>query len=178
MSQLQLELLPIRFDPQNYADNATELHGQIVTKSMTRLTRSVVSIEPMVTGRFWFSRGLYGYPHVMGEVEVKVTLQCERCLDVIEINLKPHINVLIKPKTDRLPENSEFQDGPEFYEFSGKYLTLSDLVEEELLLAIPIFPRHEDISLCNQDMVAWLASNEATEKASKTENNPFAILKR
>ena len=180
MSQPELELLPIRFDPQSFADQATELNGLVAAKAMRRLQESVLSIEPMVTTNLMFSRGVYGYPFVQGEARVKVNMKCERCLDEVGFTLKPSISVLIKPESDSLPEDHEnFEDISDIHEYDGKYLTLSDLIEEELLLILPLVPKHEDISLCNQDMVAWLASNEEQkENSAEKADNPFAILKR
>ena len=185
MTKPDLEFLPIRFDPQHFADHTTEMHGLVAAKSMSRLQANILSFESMVQVNLRFSPGLYGYPLAVGQAHAKVCLRCERCLDQMELNLNPRINVLIKPDSEHLPEENEYFDGerPEFHEYDGKSLTLSDLIEEELLLALPLVPRHEDISLCNQDMVAWLASSEASksgqgEDTAEKADNPFAILKR
>ena len=179
MSESDLEQLPIRFDPQMFADHHTELHGLVAVKAMRRLLNNIFSSEPMVTTKLRFSRGLFGYPSAMGEAHAKVTMRCERCLDHVDISLNPQIEVLIKPIEDRLPNETEStEESPDFHEYEGNLLTLSELIEEELLLAMPLVPRHEDISLCNQDMVAWLASNEGPEADAKRAENPFAILKR
>ena len=185
MTKPNLELLPIRFDPQYFADHTTELHGLVAVKSMSRLKANVLSFEPMAQVNLQFSHGLYGYPLAVGQAHAKVSLRCERCLDQMDLKLDPTINLLIKPDSDHLPENNDdFDDeSPEFHEYKGKSLTLSDLIEEELLLALPLVPRHEDISLCNQDMIAWLATSEASkvgreEVTAEKADNPFAILKR
>ncbi len=180
MPKSDLELLPIRFDPQNFADHSTELHGLVAVKAMTRLQENVISLESMVTVKLQFSRGLYGYPLAIGKAHAEVSTQCERCLDEMQISLDPDINILIKPESESLPEESEgLENSPDFHEYDGKSLALSDLIEEELLLSLPLVPKHEDISLCNQDMVAWLASDEGqNEIPDEKSDNPFAILKR
>jgi len=188
MSQLKLKPLPIRFDPVSFADHERELEGPIATKAMLRLKENVVSSDEMVDAKFGFSRGLYGYPMVLGRVNAWVTMKCERCLDGVRIELNPEISVLVKPEEDILSQNEgnkedeKDSDRTDIHEYAGESLVLSDLVEEELLLALPLVPKHQDISLCNQDMVAWLAANEAPsgEQEASTERaeNPFAILKR
>jgi len=163
MSESVLEQLPIRFDPNTFAEHNTELHGLVAVKPMLRLNDHVISSDSMVTTKLRFSRGLFGYPLVLGEAQVNVTMRCERCLDGVDVALNSEINVLIKPNEDNLPENPVTADeSPDFHEFDGKLLTLSELIEEELLLVMPLVPKHEDISLCNQDMIVWLASNEYT----------------
>lgn len=176
--------LPIRFDPVSFADHERELEGPIATKAMFRLQENVISPDDMVEAKLSFSRGIYGYPLVSGQAAAWVTMQCERCLDEVRIELKSEFNVLVKPEGENVPEKEGEKDAdkPDFHEYDGKSLELADLVEEELLLVLPLVPKHQDISLCNQDMVAWLAANEAPneeQKASdKRAENPFAILKR
>lgn len=180
MSQQELKLLPIRFEPVNFAEHFRAMHGLVATQAMSRLMSNVTSAEPMVTTKLSVSRGLYGYPLINGQARTTVSMRCERCLDEVAILLSPKIQVLVKPEDDNLPVNEENE--PEFHEYDGKSLVLSDLIEEELLLALPHVPKHEDISLCNQDMLVWLAANEASSEGQdapdKRIENPFAILKR
>ncbi|MGH1537242.1 MAG: YceD family protein [Gammaproteobacteria bacterium] len=183
MSQQQLKPLPIRFDPVNFADHNRKLDGLVATRAMTRLMENVLSAEPMAKAKLSISRGLYGYPLVTGQTIATVGMRCERCLDEVSIELKPKIKVLVKPEEENLPENEQIkgEERPEFHEYDGKSLVLSDLIEEELLLTLPLVPKHQDISLCNQDMVAWLAANEAPSEeqvaSSERKESPFAILK-
>lgn len=188
--------LPVRFDPVNFADHSRELEGPIATKGMLRLRDNVVASDDMVFAKLSFSRGLHGYPLVAGQAKASVTMRCERCLDNVQVELNPEINVLVKPEDELLPqkedniedsrenrqEDEKDADRPDIHDYDGKSLVLSDLVEEELLLALPLVPKHQDISLCNQDMVAWLAANEAPGEGQDTPTerveNPFAILKK
>lgn len=184
MSQKKLKPLPIRIDPLNFADHARQLEGLVATKAMSRLIANVLSAEPMLEAKFSFSRGLFGYPLVSGQIIAIIAMRCERCLDEVNIELNLDVEVLMKPEEDILPVNERIIgiDEPEFHEYDGKSLVLSDFIEEELLLALPLVPKHQDISLCNQDMVAWLAANEAPSEEQATSSgrveNPFAILKR
>ena len=184
MPEQQKKPLPIRFDPVSFADHERKLEGPIATKAMLRLRENVVSSEGMVDAKLSFSRGLYGYPLVEGQVMASVTMRCERCLDEVQVEVNPEISVLVKPEEDLLPEIEveKAVDRSDFHEYDGISLVLSELVEEELLLVLPLVPKHQDISLCNQDMVAWLAANDAQDKGPKAAveraENPFAILKK
>ena len=81
MSEQHQKPLPVRFDPVNFADHRRELEGPIATKGMLRLRDNVVASDEMVSAKLSFSRGLYGYPLVAGQVKAFVTMRCERCLD-------------------------------------------------------------------------------------------------
>ncbi len=196
MSQQELKSLPLRFDPVNFADHERHLHGSIDSKTMLRLLSNVEFIDPMITVNVSFSRGLYGYPLVTGQAKATVTIRCERCLDGVEMLLEPEISILVKPEDEDLPYHGQNNglnrpedspknmpvNSPEFFDYDGKILVLADLIEEELLLALPLVPKHQDISLCNQDMVVWLAANDVQDKGPETAveraENPFATLKR
>ena len=187
MSEQHRKPLPVRLDPVNFADYGRVIEGSIATKGMLRLKGNVVASDDMVSAKLSFSRGLYGYPLVAGQVNASVDMRCERCLDDVRMELNPDINVLLKPEGEVLRQNKSNEedikdtDKPDIHEYDGKSLELSELVEEELLLALPLIPKHQDISLCNQDMVAWLAANEAPgegqEAPAERAENPFAILK-
>ncbi len=180
----QQKSLPIRFDPVSFAEHERKLVGSIATKTMSRLRENVRLPDETIEAKLEFSKGFYGYPLVSGQVKTWVTMRCERCLDDVKIELNPDINILVKPEEDIFPEKEGEKDAdtPDFYEYDGKSLVLSDLVEEELLLILPLVPKHQDISLCNQDMVAWLAANEARDREPEAiverAENPFAILKK
>lgn len=172
MSDSNNTVLPIRFNPQLMADQNREFIGVVPVQDMQRLQQQVLSAESMVAVTMRFSSGEYGYPAVTGRIEHTLGLRCERCLDEVQIKLNLPIHVSIKPESEYLTENPENVD---FYEYDGKNLEIAEFIEHELLLALPLVPRHQDISLCNRDMIAWLASNEGP--AGKAQN-PFAILKR
>ncbi len=172
MSTTKGKALPVRFDPRVMADQNQELIGDLPIKDMQRLENLLVKAEPMVMLNLQFSYGQYGLPVIVGQIRLILSLRCERCLDEFQTTIDEAIHTMIKPKAVSIPENSENLD---FYEYDGKNLELTEFIEDELILALPLVPRHKDISLCNQDMIAWLASNEVP--ADKAEN-PFAILKR
>ena len=172
MIQANKEVLPIRFDPLPMAKHRRELTGLVAVKAMTRLQDTIVSMEPMVAVSLQFSRGLQGFPAVSGRLKHTLGLRCERCLDEVSIFIDQPLEVLLKPESEPLPEDTERYS---LFEYDGKILELAELIEDELLLALPLVPKHKDISLCNQDMVAWLASNEVP---AENAGNPFAILKR
>jgi len=182
MTQQELKPLPVRIDPVSFADHERELHGLVATKSMPRLLDNVVSAEPMATANLKISRSLHKYPLVEGTAEATVAMRCERCLDDVEIAIKTEIKVLMIPEEDVLLEKDQFEgpEHPDFHEYDGNNLVLSELIEEEILLVLPLVPKHEDISLCNQDMVVWLAANEAPAEGQDgpaKRESPFAILK-
>lgn len=192
-TEAKLKILPERFDPVRYADRDSRLVGHIKSAMMQRLQQSVLSMQEMVSVDLQCSRSDNGYPMLNGQIQHRLGLRCERCLDEVSMTIERCISVVLKPEDESLSEhvivvNSkesaaskmttsqvETNEQPEFYDYDGKSLLLAELIEEELMLALPLIPKHKDISLCDQDMVAWLAANEVPEQKRP---NPFAILKR
>ena len=172
MQHNKQSFLPIRIDPQLLANQGKQLEGLISVKQMARLQESVLSMQPNVVANLQFSQGEYGFPLLTGKIQHKLNLRCERCLDEISIELDLAVKLTLKPNDIPQPKSDNL---PEFYEYDGQTLMLAEIIEDELLLALPLVPKHKDISLCDQDMVAWLASNEVP---AQKRDNPFAILKR
>ncbi len=163
--------LPARFDPQIMADRNLVLAGQVSACSMLRIKSVAVSMQPAVTVSLHFSRGMHGYCMVEGNIVYALGLCCERCLDEVEVFLNPAVKLIMKPESGTFGGNTE---GYDLYEYGDKTLELESLVEDELLLMLPMAPKHKDISLCNQGMIAWLASGKAP---AENTGSPFAILK-
>jgi len=171
MTRADDNLLPERVDPRVMLARKGELVGCVPVKGMARLRNAVVSMDSVAMVDLRFIPGLYGFPRITGRIEQVLWLRCERCLGKMEIAMELPLEVCVKPKSVSLPATAS---AAEFYEYDGRSLVLADLIEDELLLALPLAPRHKDVSLCDQSMVAWLADRTPTEKR----DSPFSILKR
>lgn len=93
-------------------------------------------------------------------IEATVPVQCQRCLDVMTVNLSLAFDYVVSAS---IPEELEENDDIDWLEAS-QIMDLSALIEDELLLALPIAPTHE--ANCSK------MSNESGEKP-----NPFSALK-
>jgi len=114
---------------------------------------------------FEFLRNEYGIPMIMGKLETSLELECQRCLKTLELPLKLEFGLMIDA-SDEIVGNSDMET---IYSNDG-YIDIIELVEDELLLAIPLVATHDD-STCNEDWKAGPAGSEATAR-----DNPFAVL--
>lgn len=104
--------------------------------------------------------------HVRARTEAG--LQCQRCLMPLHKELEVERSFRFVPdesEAERLDEDSD--DDVLVLTHS---LNLTELVEDELILALPIVPRHE---VCPQP----LPSASAEEEDASPRANPFAVLK-
>ena len=83
-----------------------------------------------------------GRPALRLRVEGTLQLACQRCLGVLEFPL--HAEVLLRLAATQAEVDAEplRAEGPESI-VTGKQMPVRALVEDEVLLAIPIAPRHE-----------------------------------
>lgn len=109
-------------------------------------------------------------PAVTGTARVTLPLVCERCLGMMELALEADIAFLL-PDADM---TDEALPGFEVWPVEGRGVRPLDLVEEELLLALPLALMHEDRSHCRPMTEHDAAQDMAAEPETQ---RPFSALK-
>lgn len=100
----------------------------------------------------------------------KATLQCQRCMQAMELPIESTTHVaLILAEADAAEVPEELEP---VLARSGS-ISAGELVEEELLLALPIVPLHEELRECAVPPTAPLVSAAAAEHVTQ---RPFAGL--
>lgn len=168
---------PRRLDVKAFAQAGAELQGQLPLSQWPRLLE-----EQMAGGRTpepwvrWHLQGqmtpVTGGVARMGmalKAEVDLSMQCQRCLaSVVQPVTAERDFVFVDDEaTAEAMDDASEED---VLVFSRDFDALS-LVEDELILALPLVPRHE---VCPQDLPAGVA-DEAFGAASQ-QPHPFAAL--
>ena len=171
----QHQRLPLEVDPFRLATKEEQLKGAIPLKQMKRLVSSLCSDEGDVLIDVVFSLDLNRVVLLSGTIQADIKLICQRCMEEMDLPVKLDFQIAFarsEAEMERLPEEYEvtlIEDTP---------IMLSDLIEDEILLALPSIPKHLD-ERCSPDYVAedW-NSQQANE--TNTENvkqdNPFDVL--
>ncbi|MGA0610294.1 YceD family protein [Caldimonas sp. KR1-144] len=170
---------PRRLDVAAFATAGTELQGQAPLADLPRLAESAVAAEsaPLVSWRAQGERKTrVGAPaeiwlHLHAAVEMP--LECQRCLAPVtapvEVDRRLRFVDGGEAAAAALDADSEDDVLP-----LSRSLDLIELVEDELLLALPIVPRHE---VCPKPLpvpAAAPAQPDADNEPAKP--NPFAAL--
>ena len=122
--------------------------------------------EGRVGVRFEFLRNEFDVVTITGKVHANLVLECQRCLNALELSLDQDFELLIDAD-DELACDSSLDS---IYSEDG-YIDVFEIVEDELILALPLVPLHED-SACNEH---WpVAANDAE---TGTRENPFSVLR-
>jgi len=165
--------LPASIDLIRLADQGDHLSGIIPLNRMTRLLTGCRSDEGVVTVDLSFHYdGQRDMRTIIGAVETEISLNCERCLEPMTLLLRSEVNLLVLlPGQESLAETDDalIADGP---------VSLAELVENELLLALPMMPMHpmDQCSATNQVVEAGSGSSTAEPEQGDNKESPFAEL--
>jgi uncharacterized protein len=122
----------------------------------------------------WVFMEASGICMLYGNYCATVMMTCQRCLQPAEIELRGKLELaLIRAEDETALVNTEH----EFFQLDrdGK-LNIVDMIEEELLLSLPLIPMHVDYADCDDTMLSILKRN-STEGVSESKRNAFAVLK-
>ena len=155
-------------DIDRLADGRTDVDFAVPLAELPKLRAQFASVAGSVDGRVRFEREV-GVPVAELKMSGIARLTCQRCLDAMDVVVDRTVRVgLIKAEADvgRVPEDLEPMLAPE-----GR-ISVGQLVEEELLLALPIVPLHDDSAACG------VASSppSADEQEPLTTQKPFERL--
>ena len=114
---------------------------------------------------FAFSRNELGVPMISGQIRTRLDLECQRCLQALDWPLELDFRLMIDA-SDELVQNSSVDT---LYSDEG-FIDIVEVVEDELILAIPFVVMHEDTA-CNE---SWRPAESAPEPARQ--DNPFSVL--
>lgn len=170
---------PARLDVAQFAKQAGELQGEWRLTRLTRLAEAVVDPEtaPPVT---WSAGGeSIRRPGHADELwlalhaEAEVGLACQRCLQTMAHRLVLDTRIRFVHGEDaaaRLDEEIEAD-----VLALTRSLDLRDLVEDELLLALPIVPRHE--ACPDPERPSTYPGDASDESQDAAAVHPFAVLR-
>ena len=131
--------LPEFIEPQRLADQAETVSGEIPVADMPRLGELLCDRDSAVTVRLQFSRNEHGQVHIEGDYRAPLKLICQRCLEPLETVQGKTIDVTV---TDEGQSLDMISDRTEPITLSGGRLQLARFIEDEVLLGLPIAPRH------------------------------------
>lgn len=142
--------------------------GEIALQELTRLGEMLYRQRhdgDGVSVRFEFVRDEFGIAMLVGQLQANLELECQRCLKSLEIPVRQDIELMIDAG-DELVRHSN-QDS---IDSDDGYIDIFEVVEDELILTLPLVALHEDTA-CNEHWPVAEADN-----GDRDGNNPFAVL--
>lgn len=175
---MKQEFAASHLDLRAFAQSAGQLAG---SESLARFER--IAQESPETGRdagvAWSARGEMRTDHLGHEAiwlhlhaDVRVPMTCQRCLEVVDIPL--HIDRSFRFVADEETAAAQDDDVQEDLLVLAGDFNLHQLIEDELVLELPLIARHE---VCPTQPPAT-ASDPDFGVAVAGRPNPFAVLAR
>lgn len=131
--------LPRLIAPARLAEARSRLEGKLALRDMTRLCELLRDGSGAVDLRLAFDRDEQGFVRVTGSCEAELELVCQRCLRAFVAKQACEIRVGVvfdSAEIDELPGALE----PLLLE--QETIALSEFIEDEILLGLPIAPLH------------------------------------
>ncbi|TNF37076.1 MAG: hypothetical protein EP315_03265 [Gammaproteobacteria bacterium] len=167
-------LLPEYLDFAQKAKKGFEIAGLWPVNRLDRLSDLLVSEQGEIQAQLTFGRKA-GVLYVSGQVSAPLQVICQRCMQPMDLLVQTRFLLGLvhdEAAADRLPDGYEplmLEEGP---------MRVPDLLEEELLLAMPLVPMHDvDCSDYLQQQKQRQKAEQAQDEANKKQQNPFAVLK-
>ncbi len=150
-------------DLRALARDGRRLEGEVPVAQLGRLAGSVLESSGTVAFGFQGERDDEGRLHVDLHVRGDLVLQCQRCLEALVWPCEVRNRLLLLRPGEALPEDELENDAEDALEVEP-LTDLLALVEDEVLLALPLVPRHDD---CEPPVKAGVDE----------ETSPFAVLR-
>lgn len=136
----QRSLIP---DPFRFASEGRSLSGEIALAGLARLADVLVERSGSLAYRVSGTVGVDRKPMLSLQVSGKLVLKCQRCLGPMEWPVAiDTLFELVRPG-QAIPDEELEEDAYDAIEAEPDMDVLA-LVEDEIVLAVPIAPRHED----------------------------------
>ncbi|NOX75801.1 MAG: DNA-binding protein [Gammaproteobacteria bacterium] len=145
------------------------LSGQLPVAELPRLVPLLRAESGDVAFELDFDKDPVGAPFVKGTVRAVVTLQCQRCMQEMVCPITANINLGIVRNREAVGQLSSELDP---LMLSDGDVSAASIVEDELILALPIVAMHEVADCPRGD----LAENEGDSMSGSERKKPFAAL--
>lgn len=168
--------LPQSVQPERLAETVSTLRGSVSVSAMTRLAGYLRDTKGSVEVELAFGVDEQGVRYARGHLQTELHLVCQRCLQSLTYPMNVEMTLgFVRPEAA--------MDLPDRYEplvFEGPMMDVTMVVEDELILALPIVPMHA-LDECRVDG-NWIArpeegpEAEAEGKEGSEKRRPFAGL--
>jgi uncharacterized protein len=161
-----LQELPQFIDLKQLALKNANLKGEVALVQLQRLHDSLCEVQGTVRIDWSFAFDDKQHPTIQGSIQTQLLMRCQRCLRpmpwivdsqiaLVAFNSEPHANEELPP-------------GYEVITLNRSRTLLLGLIEDEIILALPIVAKH-DICITNEYQLPEKIANDVA-------SNPFQVL--
>ncbi len=155
--------LPASIEPLHLAKIGMTLTGSLPLVKMERIKESLCDSHGEVYIHWSFFQDDQRRSVIQGKIHTQLLLQCQRCLQPMTYQIDAPVALMI---VSNGTEPDDLQIEYEMLELTDTSISLLTLVEDELILALPLVVMHEH---CPNNKFVNASSEDLTY-------NPFHIL--
>ena len=173
---MNIESLVTRLDPKSLAQSAGIVSGRNALSQFERLMQETQGLggerDMQWTARGKIQTGEAGADQIWLYLtaEVSLPLTCQRCLGPVDMTVSIDRSFRFV-ESEAQAEIEDEASEEDVLALSAEF-SLADLLEDEVLMALPAVPRHEECPVA----VTLEVMDPGFEVASAKKVNPFAIL--
>lgn len=149
-------------DSLDFARRGGELSGDVPVAELPRMTDLLADSEGKISYVLRGLAGKDGNPQLELILDGVCNLRCQRCLNAMSYPVK--LVSKLRLVTEGEVDNTDIEDDEVDNIPAEKHLDVLALLEEELLLSLPIAPKH------------GLGECQIAVEGLNRSNNPFAVL--
>ena len=158
---------PQLINPLRLAKNKEQIKGSLNLDALVRLNGILLDNHNQVQYSLCFGFDTSGICLITSNIDTEILLNCQRCLEPVNVQIRKH-SILALYRN--LKEFSKIENNYEPMQLDEELISLESLIEEEILLAMPLSPTHS-----NKNCI----KGEAAKKINvKNRENPFSLLKK
>jgi uncharacterized protein len=161
--------LPERVDASRMVQARRSFQGTLPLASLGRLRASLAAADGVAVYDLEFGRDELGIDYLAVHVEAELPLTCQRTLEVYRhpVRLDQRLGLIEDER-----EEAALPAGYDPLLIADGVVNLADVIEDELILALPVVPLKPGTPL------EWHDEPEASESVDEEAPNPFAALAR
>ena len=164
---------PVRLDHKKAASQARKIKAQVPIDLLPRFSEILVDSDGDVDIELAFSSSHQGRTRIQGRAQLIVGLICQNCMQPFKQPINCEIDV--KLACSNVESDTEVLDcRTDVIVCNDREISLTDLVEDELIMSLPMIPRHNNLNCVSNEYV-W-KNIEEDDGENETTHRPFAGL--
>lgn len=167
--------LPLTLDPRKVFRQRLEISGEVAISELPGLCESLLDNQGMAQVFLRFLVDDERRLRIQGQVSADVNVECQRCLKPMTMTLSDEVDLAMVGSEAQIKTLPAALDP--WLCAEDELLVPSRIVEEQLILAMPIVTMHEQCIDVNKGFgTAAKAAGDLSETPQALKNNPFAVL--
>jgi len=163
-----LDQLPELIDPVVFAERHSHLLGRLSVQRLNRLADFLFDKKgELKVDLQFYKEGKV--PVIEGRIEGHLILTCQSCLQALEWTVNKPVKIGM---VQTIEQADRLAEGFEPMMVSDNKMSLPGIIEDEVIISLPDYPRHENECLQYEPAEKLVEPKEIEQKP----DNPFAVL--